>query len=114
VKGYLRERDRRKDRRAGRCNRWQLVVDLPVPIGAKRRQRFVQFEGTKTEAQAALRRLVVQVESRLHVHDEKTTVDECVARYIEQKRASKREKRTIDVTSNLGSAAFASPSLRRL
>jgi integrase len=96
MKGYLRERDRSKDRRARRCTRWQLVVDLPVPPGSKRRQRFVQFQGTKTEAQAALRRLVVQVESGLHVHDEALTVSQIVERYIEQKRASKREQRTIE------------------
>lgn len=101
MKGYLRARDRSKDRRSGRCTRWQLVVDLPVPAGAKRRQRFVQFRGTKTEAQGALRRLVVQVESGLHVHDEGLTVAQVVEGYIEQKRASKREKRSIESYSQL-------------
>ncbi len=65
MKGHIRPRDRRKEPAGKRrsCRRWQLVVDDIKDESGKRKQRYRAFEGSKADAERALRKFIEEVET---------------------------------------------------
>lgn len=64
MKGHLRSRDRRKiASRKSSCRRWQLVVEDGRDERGKRRQRYRSFDGTKADAERALRKFIDEIET---------------------------------------------------
>lgn len=62
MKGYIKPRDRRKNRK-GPCRVWQLVVHLGYDDQKKRKTLYRTFQGKKSDAQVALDELKAQVRS---------------------------------------------------
>jgi integrase len=92
VRGYLRERDRRKVKnRKGTSKTWQLVVDDGVEIveGVKRRRQVVRsFFGTRREAEDELRDFIQSIQNGTHVRDRKQTVAQYLDLWLGHKRAT--------------------------
>jgi integrase len=92
MRGYLRERDRRKaGNRKGASKTWQLVVDDRVEIveGVERRRQVVRsFFGTRREAEDELRDFIQSIQNGTHVRDRKQTVAQYLDAWLAHKRAT--------------------------
>jgi integrase len=92
MRGYLRERDRRKlGNRRGSRKSWQMVVDNGFEIvdGIKhRRQEVRPFFGTRGEAEDALRAFIQEVKTGTFVRDAKQTVAQYLELWLAHKRAT--------------------------
>lgn len=85
--GSIRQREAGKPR--SRCRKWQLRVNVGLdPLTGKYAQRSREFSGTYTEAKAALREFVEEVESGRAVPRSGTTLREYVGAWCEARRAS--------------------------
>ena len=93
MKGHIRARDRRKI--AGQrtpCRRWQLVVEDGHDEAGKRRQRYQAFEGTKPEAERALRKFINEIESGFASGGDDLTVEAYFDRWIEHSSTQVRPR----------------------
>lgn len=92
MRGYLRDRDRRKSKnRKGAGKTWQLVVDNGSELldGVKRRRQEVRsFFGTRREAEDELREFIRAVQSGTNVRDRKQTVAQYLDLWLAHKRAT--------------------------
>lgn len=89
MKGYLRERDRRRNRR-GPCRTWQLVVEASRDPSGRRRQIFRSFSGTRREAENALALLITEARAGTVAMNTRLTVGEYCDRWLRE-RAESRE-----------------------
>ncbi len=91
MRGYLRERDRRRTP-IGAKKSWQMVVDNGTEVvdGVRsRKQVYRAFFGTRREAENALRVFVAEVESGGYVRDRKLRLDEYLEeRWLPRKKES--------------------------
>lgn len=84
MKGHLRPRDRRKTLGSKRpCRHWQLVVDAMRDTDGKRNQRYRSFEGSKTEAEGALRKFIAEIETGFASNGDGLTVAGYMDRWLE-------------------------------
>ncbi|MBX6395630.1 MAG: Arm DNA-binding domain-containing protein [Alicyclobacillaceae bacterium] len=74
-----------------RGKKWAFVVDLPRDETGKRRQKKVSGFATKKEAEAALAKLIAEVESGTYVEPAKTTVGEYLLQWLEDKKTTVRK-----------------------
>jgi integrase len=84
MKGHIRPRVRRKEP-AGKkrsCRRWQLVVDDIKDESGKRKQRYRAFEGSKADAERALRKFIEEVETGFASTAEGTTLANYLERWL--------------------------------
>jgi hypothetical protein len=88
MKGYLRERDRRRERR-GPCRTWQLVVEARRDPSGRRRQIFRSFSGTRREAENALALLITEACAGTVATDTRLTVGEYCDRWLRERTESR-------------------------
>ena len=78
-----------KDKAKGKCRKWQLRVSTGKdPRTGKYRTKTRRFSGTYTQAQAAMREFIAQIEGDQVVTRTGTTLNEVVADYLEKHRAA--------------------------
>ena len=79
-----------KDKPKSKCRKWQLRVPIGLdPRTGKYRQRTRVFRGTFTEAKAALREFIDQIERDEVQGRTDYTFEEYCARFIERRRLGK-------------------------
>ncbi len=92
MRGYLRERDRRKPgNRKGASKTWQLVVDNGSEVidGVERRRQEVRsFFGTRREAEDELRDFIQSIQTGTRVRDRKRTVGQYLDLWLTHKRVT--------------------------
>ncbi|HEY0396081.1 MAG TPA: hypothetical protein VGD01_16420 [Candidatus Elarobacter sp.] len=118
MKGYLRERDRRRNRR-GPYRTWQLTVaaarDLPDVVA----KIFRSFSGTRREAENALAVLITETRAGTVPTNTRLTVGEYCDRWLRERTESREvgEKHSCDtrgsfeITSSPFSDVVGSPSI---
>lgn len=111
LKGHVRARDRRKTTGPKKpCRRWQLVVEDGHDEAKRRQQRYRSFEGTKPEAERALRKFIEEVESGfVGAGDDLTTtayferwIEHCSTRVRPRSLTSYRQLWELHLSPHLG------------
>ena len=80
-------------RRRGK-NSWELRFDLPRGVEGIRRRQHVTVNGTKSDAQSRLRKLLTRVETGLPLATSKTTLAAFLEQWLDS-HASKIQERTL-------------------
>lgn len=99
MKGVKILRDQRsntKDRLAAHLQRWQLRVSTGEvnPASGKRERKFRTFRGTETQAEAALRAFIAELENGLQL-DSKLTVAQFADAWLAEKEGDKLAGKTL-------------------
>ena len=75
---------------------WELTVDLGRDSGGKRKRKFVNVKGTKTQAQQKLRELLTSLDKGIPIGSQKISFGEWLSKWMDEYVIPDKRQKTIE------------------